>query len=144
MNAHEQRLVESLRERIADLEGLIETGPRPKFSEAALNPALLWRERVVAIIKRAVAVEFGGTTDEISRKSRKRYTVMKRHIAMHLCRHVGMSLTEVAEALDCKHHTTVYYALEHVEAMRAAAPSIDKAITRLERVVDDGVKAVAA
>lgn len=144
MNTYEQKLVDALRDRIAALEELVETGPRPKFAESSLNPALLWRERVVAVIKRAVAVEFGGTTDELSRKSRKRYTVMKRHIAMHLCRHVGMSLTEVAEALDCKHHTTVYYALEHVEAMRAASPSIDKAITRLERVVDDGVKAVAA
>lgn len=147
MNIHEQRLVDALRQQVADLQARVDRSKRPAERGPAkdVNPALLWQERTGAVIRAAVAAEFGGDPDELMQPgARKRYVVMRRQIAMHLCRHVGMSLLDAASALGCANHTTVLHALTRVEKMRQT-PAVADAIARLEAVVSQQIaEAMAA
>lgn len=145
MNVYEQKLVDALRAQIDELQRMLDAGrshTKPR-KMPPVNPALLWRERVVGFVKMSVAAEFGGTPEELTGKSNKRYVAMRRHIAMHLCRRAGMSLIDTARAFSCGNHSTVSYAIYKVQRMRAVR-SVDEAVKRLEAVVDQRFEEAAA
>jgi len=64
-----------------------------------------------------------------------------RQVAMYLAKRVGgWSLTKIGKFYNGRHHTTVYHAIQRIEALREVNPDVDGLLT----VLIEQIKAVGA
>ncbi|HEX6901727.1 MAG TPA: chromosomal replication initiator protein DnaA [Thermoanaerobaculia bacterium] len=87
----------------------------------------------VDIIK-YVSRHFDLKVSELKNKSNTKEVLVPRQIAMYLCRKLtGLSFPEIGRLFGNKHHSTVMYAVEKIQKMRAADSSLDQILISLER-----------
>jgi len=128
MNAHEQRLVDDLRARIAQLEA-----PSAKPKKRKTNVAALWYPAVVARITKAVADEFDVAVETLMDQSKQSQVVLRRQIAMYLCRRAGMTLSAIAEAFHMRSHGTVMCAERRVAKLLISSLLMGDVLERISR-----------
>jgi len=133
-----------VRSNIREIEGLFTrvhafsslTG-RPlsvDLAQEALEDILPKRDTPQAAdIIRYVARHYGLKLSEIKGKSNAKEMVIPRQVAMYLCRRLtGLSYPETARLFD-RHHSSVMYAVDRIQELREADPTLNMILTSLEQ-----------
>lgn len=74
---------------------------------------------------RSVASEFGVSVEAMRGPSRRRPIPLARHVAAWIMRREGVSLHRSGALLGGRHHTTVLYGVQRVDADRALRERAD-------------------
>jgi len=86
-------------------------------------------EGKIMAIQGLVAHMFGLRTEELSTSRPQRAVTIPRQMAMYLARQeTDASLAKIGSLFGGKHHTTVIYAVEKIEALRHADAATNLAI----------------
>jgi Bacterial dnaA protein helix-turn-helix len=95
----------------------------------APNPLLQTFSRVpLAVIDRIVSARLGPTRV----KGNAQPAAFNRQVAMYLAKHVGgWSTPRIGKFYNGRHHTTVLWAVQRIEAMRTSDPEVDGLISAL-------------
>ena len=73
---------------------------------------------------------------ELTVRTNRRAYVLPRQIAMYIARQLtGASLEEIGREFGGRHHTTVLYSINSIEAMRRTDEALNRTITRLADAV---------
>jgi chromosomal replication initiator protein len=86
--------------------------------------------RVLAseIIKH-VARHYGLKVNEIKSRNNSKQIAFPRQVAMYLCKQLtDLSYPEIGKQFNDKHHSTVMYSVEKIEALRGEDPDLDRTI----------------
>jgi chromosomal replication initiator protein len=89
-----------------------------------------------AILKK-VSQEFGFTEDEIKGTKRTQKLALSRQVAMYLIRNLlNLSLTEIGEFFRGKDHSTVIYAIDKVENLKAEDLEFSQRLMRITNQIN--------
>lgn len=89
---------------------------------------------LVATIQADVARYFGTTKAKMTSAAQTAEISRPRQIAIYLCREfTTATLAEIGRRFGSRDHSTVKYAIRHVEGLRAKDPEVDADVTALEQ-----------
>jgi chromosomal replication initiator protein len=85
-----------------------------------------------ATIQKAVAQEWGVTTDGLKSKTRTKTLTIPRQAAMYLCREIlGLQLVEIGNAFGGRDHSTVIHSLERAAHLLTEDPVFRERVEKL-------------
>ena len=85
-------------------------------------------------IIKLVARHYGLKVSEIKSRSNTKQIAFPRQVAMYLCKRVAdLSFPEIGKLFNDKHHSTVMYSVEKIEALRAADSDLDRTLENFTR-----------
>jgi chromosomal replication initiator protein len=86
----------------------------------------------VTTIQKAVAQEWGVTSDGLRSKTRTKTLTIPRQAAMLLCREMlGLQLVEIGNAFGGRDHSTVIHSIERATALLTQDPSFQQRLNKL-------------
>ena len=86
-----------------------------------------------AEIIKAVARHYGLKVAEIKSRNNSKQIAFPRQVAMYLCKKLtDLSYPEIGKQFNNKHHSTVMYAVDKVEQLRAEDDDLDRVIRNLQ------------
>ncbi|MDH3402945.1 MAG: chromosomal replication initiator protein DnaA [Acidobacteriota bacterium] len=87
------------------------------------------RRILASEITKHVARHYGLKVNEIKSKNNSKQIAFPRQVAMYLCKRLtDLSYPEIGKQFNDKHHSTVMYSVEKIEALRAQDPDLDRTI----------------
>jgi chromosomal replication initiator protein len=91
------------------------------------------RRGSAAEIVKAVARHYGLKVAEIKSRNNSKQIAFPRQVAMYLCKKLtDLSYPEIGKQFNNKHHSTVMYAVDKVEQLRATDDDLDRVIRNLQ------------
>lgn len=85
-------------------------------------------------VQQTVAAHFGVNVTDLLSRRRDPKSVLPRHIAIYVLKNVStLSLPDMGRRMGGRDHTTIYHALNKIEAMIARDPEIKKTVETLIR-----------
>ena len=88
-------------------------------------------------IQKAVAQEWGVTSDGLKSKTRTKTLTIPRQAAMYLCREIlGLQLVEIGNAFGGRDHSTVIHSLERVAAMMKEEPTVAQRVGKIHAALE--------
>ena len=88
----------------------------------------------IEMIQARVAFEFDIPLIDMTSQRRMRKISRPRQIAMYLARHLTqLSLTQIGFLFGGRDHTTVLYAVDHVEALMADDPEMRASVLAIQQ-----------
>jgi chromosomal replication initiator protein len=86
-----------------------------------------------AEIVKTVARHYGLKVTEIKSRNNSKQIAFPRHVAMYLCKKLTeLSYPEIGKQFNNKHHSTVMYAVDKVEQLRATDDDLDRTIRTIQ------------
>jgi chromosomal replication initiator protein len=137
-------IARGIRSNIRELEGalirllaycsLVGEAITLQLAESVLKNILAQQEKRVSIeaIQRRVAERFGLSVLQLKSKSNAKSIAYPRQVAMYLAKQMaGASLPEIGRVFGGKHHTTVLYSVNKIEALRKTDKDLARALHQL-------------
>ena len=111
------------------------------FARKVLGDILTVREKLITAeeIQRIVAERFHLRVVELKSKRRTKNLVNPRQIGMYLCRELtDLSFPEIGRHFGGKDHSTVIYAVRHIDRKMKSDPQVEKCLSELTRRIKFG------
>ena len=91
------------------------------------------RRGSAAEIIKTVARHYGLKVSEIKSRNNSKQIAFPRQVAMYICKKLtDLSYPEIGKQFNNKHHSTVMYAVEKIDQLRATDDDLDRTIRTIQ------------